>query len=195
MRAEVFAHLANGAGETPRPAVRDGRVQAGVARLEHDLLHLLLDDRVADLHRAAGELCGRRIHLHAAERRAAQAITTGAPADDDDQVAGLSFRAVRSTWDQPDTASEYERIGGVAGVIMHRAVHGRDAHLVAVVFDTVDDARDDPARMQDVVRQGVHRCIGQAEAQHVGVGDGPRADPQHVADHAARAGVRAAERL
>ncbi len=49
----ALAHLADGGGETPRAAIGDRTVQVALARLEHDVDHLLLGDRIADLHRRA----------------------------------------------------------------------------------------------------------------------------------------------
>ena len=96
---------------------------------------------------------------------------------------------------QTHAAAEHQRIGGIAGVVEDRAVDGGDAHLVAIVFDAGHDASRDAARMQHA---GGHFRVGhvqRAKAKDVGVGDGPRRDADNIADHAADAGVGAAERL
>ena len=53
----------------------------------------LLDDRVADLHAGAGDLAGGGVHRRAGERRAADAVAPGAPAEHDHAVAGVRARA------------------------------------------------------------------------------------------------------
>ena len=47
---EDFGHLAEARAEAARAVVGDARVQARVPRLEEEVAHPLLDDRVADLH-------------------------------------------------------------------------------------------------------------------------------------------------
>ena len=53
--ADLLAHLAHGAGEAAGAAVGHGVVQAAVAGGQQHVQHHLLGDRVADLHRAAGD--------------------------------------------------------------------------------------------------------------------------------------------
>ncbi len=194
-RAHVLAHLAHRRRQAARAAVGDGAVQALVAGAQHSFLCLLLVDRVADLHRAAGDRAGRLVKLHAGEGRAAQAVAPGASADHHDQVAGPRAGAVAAARQNPQAAAEHQRVRGVAGVIEHGPVDGGDAHLIAVVLDAGGHASRDAQRVQHTRLKRLVRQVRRAEAQHVGVGDGPGADAQHVADHAADAGVGAAERL
>ena len=65
----------------------------------------------------------------------------------------LGLVTMRAVWQHAEAAAEDQRIGGVTWVIQHRAVDGRDAHLVAVVFDAVNHAFGDAARVQHARRQ------------------------------------------
>ena len=94
-----------------------------------------------------------------------------------------------------DAAAEHERVRRVRRVVEHGAGDGRQADLVAVVGDAVDDALADAPRVQHAVGQLGERQVGRAEAQDVGAGDRAVGGAEHVADHAADAGVGAAERL
>ena len=58
--AELGAHLADGRAEAAGAAIGDGVVQAPVAGLDDHVEHLLLGDRVADLHGAAGDALALR---------------------------------------------------------------------------------------------------------------------------------------
>ena len=73
----------------------------------------LLDDRVADLHAGAGDLAGRGVHRGAGERRAADAVAAGAPAEHDDAVAGERAGGQRPIGGDADASGEHERVGGV----------------------------------------------------------------------------------
>ena len=117
------------------------------------------------------------------------------PPSDDAQVAGLRLRAVRALGRDAHAAAVDQRIGDVVFVVENRPVDGGDAHLVAVVLDAGDHATRDAARVERAFRHVAIRHIQRAEAEHVGVGDGARRDADHVADHAADAGVGSAERL
>jgi hypothetical protein len=89
LRAEFFAHFADGAGEAASAAVGDGGVQAEVAGLEQDLLSTIffsvmaLPIWTAPLLRTSLSL----VSSQRAEGRAVDAVAAGAPADDDDVVA------------------------------------------------------------------------------------------------------------
>jgi len=92
-------------------------------------------------------------------------------------------------------AAEDQRVGRIAGIVEDRAVDGGDAHLVAVVLDSGSHAVSDVSGMQHPGRQFLEGQVGRTEAQHVGIGNRPRADADDVAHHAAHACVRAAEGL
>jgi hypothetical protein len=94
-----------------------------------------------------------------------------------------------------DAAGVDERVGQVAGVVEHRAGHGGQADLVAVVGDAGHHAALDQARVQHTLGQLIGREVGGAEAEDVGDGDGVVGGAHHVADDAADTGVRAAEGL
>ena len=164
--ADPLGHLADGRRQSAGTAVGDRRVQ--VLGADERVDQQLLDDRVADLDARAGDLARRGIHRRRRERRAADAVAPGAPTEHDDPVAGM-----RAVVDGPgrgdaDAAGEDERVGGVRRVVQHGAGDGRQADLVAVVGDAVDDPGADPQRMQRSVGQLVDRQVGGTEAQHVG---------------------------
>ena len=104
--------------------------------------------------------------------------------------------AARPVGGHADAPAEHQRVGGVAGVVEHGAGDGRQADLVAVVGDAVDrrprGCAAGAARRRAASASGQ---VGRAEAQDVGDGDRPVGGAEHVADHAADAGVGAAERL
>ncbi len=90
--AQHRRHLADGRREAACAAVGDGGVQAFVAGEQHRFERLLLVDRVADLHGAAGNLACTVIHLHGGEGRPAQPVPAGPPPDHHHQVARLPPR-------------------------------------------------------------------------------------------------------
>ena len=69
----------------PQSVMSVYRPQQVVERVDQQLL----GDRVADLHAGAGDVAGGGVHRRAGERRAAQAVASGAPAEHHDEVAGL----------------------------------------------------------------------------------------------------------
>ncbi len=94
-----------------------------------------------------------------------------------------------------DAPGEHQRVGGEGGVVEHRAGDGRQADLVAVVGDAVDHALADAQRVEGAVGDVGERDVGWPEAQDVGDRDRAVGGTEHVADHAADAGVGAAERF
>ena len=157
----------------------------------------LLGDRVADLHAGAGDLAGGGVHRRRWRtwrrgcRRARCARRARRPGR-----RGTGRSSGGAVGGDADAAAEHQRVGGVAGVVEHGAGDGRQADLVAVVGDAGDDARRGCAA-GGATPSGSSSSgeVGRAEAQHVGDGDRPVGGAHHVADHAADAGVGAAERL
>ncbi len=147
-RADLLAHLAHRRRQPARAAVRNGAVQPLVARAQNGLHRLLLVDRMADLHRAAGDGAGVLVNLHAGKRRPAQPVAPGAPADDDDQITRLCLCTMRPARQDAQTAAKHQRIRRVATIIKNRAVHGGNAHLVAIILNAADHAFGNTARMQ-----------------------------------------------
>ena len=82
-----------------------------------------------------------------------------------------------------------------AGIVEERAVDRGDAHLVAVILDTGNDAAGDAPRMQHARRQRLEGQVLRAKAEHVRIGNRPRADPDHIPHYAAHARVGPAKRL
>ena len=193
--AALRAHLAHGRREATGAAVGDGRVEALVAGLEQHIEHLLLGDRVADLHGAAHVGGGVVGQLDRAEGGAVDAVAAGAPAKHHHGVAGAHVARVGAARGDADGAAVDERVGGVALIKEHGAVHGGYAKLVAVVAYAGHHTGRHAGRVQHTWAQRSERRAGRSKAEHVGVGDRLGAHAQHVADHAADAGVGAAEGL
>ena len=89
--ADLFAHLADGAGKAAGAAIGDGVIQPAVARGQDHVEHHLLGDGVADLHGAARNALAFAGQFGRAERGAVNAVAARAPADGHDVVAGLRF--------------------------------------------------------------------------------------------------------
>ena len=153
--AGALGHLADGRRQPAGAAVGDRRPQV-VGAGEH-VDQQLLGDRVADLHAGPGDLAGRGVHRGAGERRPADAVAPGAPAEHDDAVAGERPVGQRAVGGDADAAAEHERVRRVRRVVEHRAGDGRQADLVAVVGDAVDDALADAPGVQRAVGQVVDR--------------------------------------
>ena len=86
---DLFAHLADGAGETAGAAIGHGVVQPAVAGGQQHVEHHFLGDRVADLHGSAREAFALAGQFGRAERGAVDAVAAGAAAEGHDVVAGL----------------------------------------------------------------------------------------------------------
>src|SRR5207249_3307172 len=108
----------------------------------------------------------------------------GAAADYDDLIARARFLSAAVNRDQADGAAVNERVAQVALVEQDRAVHGRDAHAVAVVADAGHDALHHFFRVQHAGRQRFRRRVGRGETEYVRVADRPRAQAgaERVAD-------------
>ena len=166
------------------------------ARRREQVDQQLLGDRVADLHARAGDVAGGGVHRRAGERRAAEAVATGAAAEHDDEVAGVRShphrrarvrrrcsRRTRAGWrcSRGRTAPRRRRS---AGRSCCRSRRRRRRHR----------ARRGAGAARPVGSVG-GSSVGRAEAEDVGDRDRTMTCAHHVADDAADAGVRAAERL
>ena len=196
--------------------------------LQNSFLGLLLVNWMPDLHCAASNLTGGGVHLHAAKGCAAQSIPPSAPANGDDEIAGLRGR--RRTEDgqltllrrpssvlrlaarqQPKTPCKHKRVCGITRVKINRAVHSRDAHLVAVVLNAVNHTivnafgwqhtgRKDGGR-QTEGGQIVVLCLpssvvfNRPKTQHIRICNRAGAYTQHIADDTAQARVGTAKGL
>ena len=70
-----------------------------------------------------------------------QPIATGAPADDDHQVAGTWAGRVRALGGDAQAADKDQRVGREALIVEDGAADRGQAQLVAVVLNAGDDAR------------------------------------------------------
>ncbi len=192
--ADLFSHLAHGAGEAPCSAIRDRVVQMSIAGGQHHVEHHLFGDRVADLHGAAGEAFALASQFGGAECGAVNAVAAGAPAQSHDMIAGLWLFEGKLLRQDAHVAAIDQRVAQVAAIEIHGAVDCGNAHAVAVVAHTGHDSLHDPAGMEHSGRQSVGRLIGRRETKHVGVADrlGAHAGAQGIANHATDASVRAA---
>ena len=188
--SRLRANLAHRRGEATGPAVGDPAVEAQVTGMEQHIEQLLLGDRVADLHGAAHLGSGAMGQLNAAKRRAVDTVAPSAPAQHHHRIAGADVVRVGSAWGDAQGAAVDQRIRGVARVEQYRPVDRGDAQLVTIIPYTSHHTGGDPSRGEDTLGRDV---IGRAEAEHIGVGDWPRRDAQHIADDPAHAGVRPAE--
>ena len=100
-RAPIWMAISPTAEESP-PAPQSvmALYRPCVAGAHDDIDQAFFGDRVADLHRSAGDFAGLGIHGHRGEGRAAQAVPPGAPAEHDDAVAGLRVCADACPWAQ-----------------------------------------------------------------------------------------------
>lgn len=103
--------------------------------------------------------------------------------------------AVQSLGRNTHTPAVDQGIGHIVLIVEDGTRDRGDAHLVAVVLDAGDDATGDAPWMQRTAGDAVSVQVERAEAEHVGVGDRLGGDADDVADHAAHAGVCAAEGL
>ncbi len=191
--ADHLGHLADRRREPAGAAVGDGRPQM-LGTVEH-VDQQLLGHRVADLHARPGDLAGRGVHRRAGERRPADPVATGCPAEQDDPITRMRAGRRLALGGAADATAEDQRVGGELVVVEHGPGDGRQTDLVAVVGDAGDDALADAPRMQGAFRQRLGGEVGGSEAQHVGDGDRPVAGSEHVADDATDPRVGAAERL
>ncbi len=178
-----------GTGQSGTAEVLDADHQPGGVQLEAALDEHLLHERVAHLH-ARQLLAAGPGALVAAEgvagqhRHTADAVQTGAGAEQDDLVAGAGGeRQVQVLFAQhPHTHRVDQRVAGIGGVEHGLAADVGQAQRVAVSTDPADDTVDHSAGVGGV---------GRAEAQLVHDGDRARAHRHDVAHDAADAGGRA----
>src|SRR6185503_84435 len=139
------------------------------ARLQNDIRHLLLGDRVADLH------CMRKLvrmcvgQFRAGEGRAMNPIASRPSAHDDDRIAIARGFADLVARDETDAAAENQRIAEISLVKIDRAVDGGDANAVAVVAHAGDDLLQDASRMNDPARERPQAgliSIGESDAKY-----------------------------
>lgn len=97
--------------------------------------------------------------------------------------------------DQADTAAEHQRIRSVALVVEDGPAHRGNAHLISIVFDAMDDAFSNAARMQHALRQIVFGHILLTKEQHIGVGNRACRHTKDIAHHTADSCVGSTERL
>src|SRR5690606_3972689 len=177
-----------------RAAVRHRAVEPAVARLEKNVEHAFLGDRIADLDGAARDRLGLLGELDRREGRAVDAIASGAPSDDDDAIARTNLLLDRAARDDADASREDERIRRVALVEEEAAARRRNSHPIAIVAHAGDDAVKHAERMERARRDRVLRKIGRAETEDIRVDDRLGAEPgsERVAEHSSDAGARAA---
>jgi hypothetical protein len=123
------------------------------------------------------------------------AVASGAPPGDDDEVADAGLRWPPAARGETDRATENERVCHVPLIEQRRAVDRGDAHLVSVVGDAGHHSGIDALWWQRSRGEHLWRCLERTEAEDVGVGDRLGRDPEHVAHDATHPGIGAAERL
>ena len=176
-------HLGEGGGEARGAAVLQRLDEPALGQLDRDLDQLLARERVADLDRrplvgvVLAELLARE---HA---RAADSVTAGRRAVEDDEVAdpGGLRRGEPLRRQQPDAHRIDQAVVRVGLVEDGLAAHGRDPCGVAVGADSGDGS--------------VEVVVGRAEAQPVEQRDRPRAHRDDVAEDPADPRRRPLERL
>jgi len=168
---------------------------AGGATAEESL-NLALNRRIAFLHLGAAFLDARGGMLLRAARCAADAVTAGTAAEQHDDIAGSRLFATHMIGGRrAQHRADFHALGHVTGMVKLADLRGCQANLVAVAGIAARRRRDDLA-------------LRQLAGQRVGDGDGRIAGACHahgliyitaagkrVADGAAHAGGRAAERL
>ena len=123
------------------------------------------------------------------------AIAPSAPAKQHHQIAGLHIARVAATRRNAHRAAEDQRVSPVARVEQHRAVHRRDAQLVAVVAHAGHHPSAGAGRVKLAGAKLIGGHVGHPEAEHIGVGDRAGRHAKQIADHPADAGVGPAKRL
>ena len=98
---------------------------------------------------------------------------------------------------QPHVAAIDQRVAQVARIEEHGAIHGGDAHAIAVIAHSGDDALHHALGMQGAGRDVCGRRVGRGEAKHIGIANRLRAQAgaERIANHAAQSGIGAAVRL
>jgi hypothetical protein len=179
----VGRHLGEARGQPRRPAVLQREDEPALDELDRDLDQPLARERVADLHRRALVRIGLP-QLGAREHRcAADPVSPGGRAVDDDMGADRGRLRAGETLDgqQADAHRVHEAVRGVRVVERDLAADVRHADAVPVVGDPADGAGE-------VV-------VVDAEAQPVQEGDGARAHRGDVTEDPTDTGRCALERL
>ena len=196
--ARLLGHLADRAGEAAGAVVGDRRIEAEIARLEQEVEHHLLRDRVADLHRLHRALLGQ---FGRGEGGAVDPVLPDASADHHDPVAGGRLLDVRGTPRRldrhpADRAAVDQRLAEVPLVEVLPAARVRHARLVAAVDHAGVDAVADAARMEQPRGKRAF-VVRRAEAVAPDVREqlGAEAGAERIAVHADDAGDRPAVRI
>ena len=193
--ADALGHLADRRRQPAGAAVGDRRVQARRRSASTSISSFsVIGSPICTLAPATSPVVASIVS--AGERGAADAVATGAPAEHDDAVAGVRAGRRRPVV-RRRRCSRRTRAGWWCS--RGRRAPRRRRSAGRSCCRSRRRRRRRPSRM----RRGwsapsgsvVGRQVGRAEAQHVGDGDRPVGGAQHVADHAADAGVGAAERL
>ena len=172
-----LAHLPHGRRESPRSTIGHGAVEALVAGPQHRVEDALLGDGVPDLNRGARNRFGVLGELDGGKGGTMDAVASGATAEGDDQISGVHLLGRAPVGKNPDRPGIHERIPHVAFVEPDSAVDRGDAHPVAVVPYTGNDAPQDAPWMHRAAGHALRRQIGGAHEKAIGVGDGKRASP------------------
>jgi hypothetical protein len=146
--ADLAGHLGERRSEPGRAAVLQRLDEPRLDQLERGLDQLLPGERVADLDGRA--LLGRALaQLLAREHRgAADSVTPGGRAVEDEQVSGPARTRARNAFrgQQADAHGVHEAVARIGVVEDRFAAHRRHADAVAVVADPRDGAPEAPVR-------------------------------------------------
>ena len=182
------SQLGGGAGQPGAAEVLDADDEAGRVQVETALDEHLLGERVADLHRgqllaSAGVSTLVVERLRREDRDAADAVETGACAEQDDLVACTRSEGQVQILDAHDAGAQRvdQRVACVGGVEDRLAADVGQAEGVSVSTDTAHDTVDDATGIGGV---------GSTEPQLVHDGDRASTHGHDVADDAADTGCR-----
>ena len=182
-RLAIGRHLDAGGGEPGGSHILDRHDRIGCHQFEAGLDQQLLGKGVADLHR--GPL-GIRIlaEIGARHGRAVDSVAPGLGADIDDRIAHPGGGGIEDPVGIGDANGHRvdEDVAVVCGVEIGLARDCRHPDAIAVAADPGDNALD------QMLHLGM---LGTPEAQCIGVGDGPRAHGEDIAQDAANPGRRA----
>ena len=188
--------LADRDADASRAEVVAALDQSGNGRVAEQALKLALGGRVALLHLRAADLDGLlRMSLRGAGR-AADAVAARRAAEQNDHVArgGLHAHDVRLRG-RADDSADLQALRNVAGIVELRDLAGGKADLVAVGAVAVGRAGRNLAARKLAVQRLLHRDARIAGAGHAHRLIHIRAAGERIADCAAQAGGRSAERL
>ena len=167
-----------------------------VARLQQQIEHPALHDRIADLNGGGGRAV---VEGQRGEGRAVDAVLADASADHDRQIAGPhaslpGWLAGHLGRQHAPGSAEHQRLADEARVEQEGAGHHRDPRLIAAVDDAAMDAGQHPPRMHELGGHLPLRSVRWRETEDVGVEDrlGAAAGADDVAVHPDDAGDRSA---